>query len=122
MDALLSVSGALVIVIGAILLTYWAAKYLQSKNNASIGRLFKIVDRIAIGKEKYIILLQFNGCCYLLGVSDNSMVLLEKLEEPLPSIDEAQGSAGTFKEKLASLKKDSFFTKEDQKRGAEHEE
>lgn len=121
MELFLSVGGALIIVIGAILLTYWGAKYLQDKNSASFGRMFKVIDRIMIGKEKYIVLLQFQEKYYLLGVSDNNITLLEKMDALLFGNEISSGTI-TFKERLASLKHESFFKEGDQNEEAEHGE
>ena len=104
MDVFLSFGGALIIVIGAILLTSWAAKYLQTKNAVGAGRTFKIIDRIMVGKDSYVVLLAFQGEYYLLGVGSGSITLLEKVDGPLEAAE--INLTGTFKSKLSALKKD----------------
>lgn len=106
METFLSFGGALVIVIGAILLTSWAAKYLQTKNSTNVGRRFKLLERIVVGKDSYVVLLAFEGKYYLLGVGAQNVTLLEKFD----ALDDAPENALTdsFKSKLKAFTKSTF--------------
>ena len=103
MKAFLAIIGPLLIVIMVILVTYWAAKYLQQRGGGSSSQCFRVIDRIVIGREQYVVLLAFQDKQYLLGVSSQSVNLLERIDEPYSGA-EVEG----FAQRLALLKKDGW--------------
>lgn len=102
----LSVSGALLIVIGAILVVYWAARYLQSQGAAGNGRALKILDRVVLGKDKYLMLVEFQENTYFIGVTDHNINLLEKVEGKL----DLTVMPTSFKTHLTMVTKEGFLT------------
>lgn len=103
MDKVLTVCLAFVFVIGVILLIYWIAGSWQAQGGGR-GRLIKIIDRTMLGRDKFLVLMQLQGNTYLLGVTNETVALLDKIEgeltiETAPSVN--------FKTKLAQLYKES---------------
>ena len=77
---------ALLTVIFILFLTYWATKKLAAGSLAwNKTKEMKIIDRIAVGQERNIIILAVKEEYYLIGVTEKSIQVLNKLEDFQPS-------------------------------------
>jgi flagellar biosynthetic protein FliO len=76
-----SVFFALIVVVGAIFLIYWASKFFLSRGGLMNGRFVKIVDRVPVGKDKFLLLVEIKGVTYFVGVAENNITLLEKMTD-----------------------------------------
>lgn len=107
LDYILTFLG-LIIAIGVILLlSYIFSKYIGHKvmgysNSANI----KIIDRIAIGQDKSLAIVEVGKKYYLIGISSSNINMLNELS--LDDLDNIQGSNKKGEEDLPQFK--SVFT------------
>jgi flagellar biogenesis protein FliO len=71
----LTVVLALVVVIGAIFLTYALARFLSAKGGFISGRHIKILDRVPMGRDKYLLIVSVQEKTFFIGVAENIAVL-----------------------------------------------
>ena len=61
------------------------------------GKYIELIDRLAVDREKSVLLVRVDGAYYLLGVSDEAVTLIEKVELSAEAVDAANGeSAAPF--------------------------
>lgn len=72
--------GALLLVVLIIFLSYYATKYL-AKGAAKISGAshMKVIDRIVLGQDRVLLIVQIGAAYYLIGSSDQSISLLKEL-------------------------------------------
>jgi flagellar biogenesis protein FliO len=72
----LAVVLALAVVVGAIFLTYALARYLSARSGGFMsGRQIKILDRVPLGKDKYLLVVAVRGKVFFLGAAETVTVL-----------------------------------------------
>lgn len=101
--------GALLPLAAILLLAYWSSRYLGKRwGYASSGKNLKVIDRIQVGADRYLLLVALKEHTYLIGVSDSGIRLLAEpegtFEEPEQGEDikgfrEVLKACGAFKEK-----------------------
>lgn len=85
---------SLAIVIGLIFLTYWVTQKLGLPTlNAGNSKNFKVIDRMVLGREKYLAVVQLQEKYYLIGVSDQQISLLKELGDDFSFSDPAEAPA-----------------------------
>jgi flagellar protein FliO/FliZ len=81
---ILSMIFPLVGTVCVILLTYYASKwYARRMGSLSGGKHIKIVDRQFVSKTGSILIIDIEGRQYLIGVNEQTIQVLEKLEKPV---------------------------------------
>ncbi|AFA49268.1 flagellar biosynthetic protein FliO [Acetobacterium woodii] len=103
---------ALVGTVGVIVLTYFGSRWYVNqflKKTGSGGQHIKVVERLIVGKNGSIIIIDIQGNQYLVGVTENSIQILTELEKPITF----QKKQDTSKESFLSMVK-SFSQKEKQ--------
>jgi len=83
MKEILSLIGSLIGVIGILVLTYFGTKWMASKVGATgvvSSKYMKIVDRIAVGQNKSIVIVNISGKYYLVSITENNIELLKELD------------------------------------------
>lgn len=76
------------------------------------GKNIKVVERVAIGQDKYLVICKVCGSYYLIGVSNQSIKILAQLSEDHFS-DEKQPAQNNFFEALMkAAKRDKNQTKQ----------
>lgn len=104
---LLPLIGVLAIIFLAYLATVWLSKRMRT---GSSGRHIKIKERVMLGKDSCLLLIEMNGKIYFLSVTGSHSELLdqfgvEELEElPLEELQPILGQ-NTFAELLAKASK-----------------
>lgn len=78
-DALLALLGVLAILVGAYYVTVLIAR---RGNQMQQGRVVRILDRFAVGKDKMFCLLEMGGYIYLVGMSEGAVSLIDRLDGP----------------------------------------
>ena len=64
--------------------TYYASRlYAGKMGPVSGGRLIKILDRVALGKNGALVLIELAGVQYLVSVSEHGTQMLKELDEPV---------------------------------------
>ena len=101
--------GALLLVILVIFLSYYVTKYL-AKGAVRINGTshMKVLDRIVLGQDRALLIVQIGAAYYLIGSSDQSISLLKELNpDDLISLpdNESQDLPG-FKQSFRTILKD----------------
>lgn len=78
------------IVIGAVFLAWWLSRFLLGRSVAGGGQYLKIIDRVAVGRERYLLLVQLQEETYFLGVTEQTVVLLEKMPKDFSCVEQAE--------------------------------
>ena len=77
-----SLIGPLIGVLFVILLAYLGTKFMAQKySKMSTGRYLKVIERVALGQDKALVLLTVNQKAYLLGVTGKDINMLCEFEE-----------------------------------------
>ena len=83
-DSVFSLILALIGIIAVLALTYYASRWYAGKAGAvSGGRQIKVLDRISLGKNGALILMELAGVQYLVSVSERGAEILKVLDEPI---------------------------------------
>lgn len=103
---------ALVGTVGVIVLTYFGSRwyvnqFLKRSGTGSGGQHIKVIERLIVGKNGSIIIVDIQGDQYLIGVTENNIQILTELKEPITF----QKKQDTSKESFLSMVK-SFSQKE----------
>lgn len=84
---------ALIGTVCIILLTYYASKwYARRMGPIAGGRHIKVVDRLVVSKTGSLLIVDIEGKQYLMGVSDQNVQVLMRLENTIPLPDYTSGS------------------------------
>ena len=88
MEGFGAMAGALLSVIGILILAYWSSRFLGKRwGGGTSGRYLKIIDRLQVGADCYILLVKLEDHTYLVGVSEKGIQLLTEpdgtFEEPV---------------------------------------
>lgn len=85
MDAgtIMSLVLSLAFVVFIIWFVYRSSKWLAKRNIGltTSGRYINIIDRVAVGQDKYILMLKTGSKHLLVGISNNSVQILTELDE-----------------------------------------
>ncbi len=101
-EDILSMILAFLGIICVIIFTYFAGKwYVRKMGPSSGGGHIKVVDRILVGKNSTIMIIDVGGTQYLVGSGEQGMSLMKELEEPIVSREMDGSSGGRFKEYLS---------------------
>ena len=118
-DPIISLIGALMWVIVILVLAYWCSRYLGKRYGGSVsGTYLKIIDRVQVGADRYLLLVRLQEHTYLLGVSPAGVQLLSEPEDFVwePEDVPAGGSqAPVFQELLKA-----YGTLREKKKGEKH--
>lgn len=94
-DALEMFIGVLVPVVGILVLSYWCSRYLGKRwGGRTSGNYLKIIDRIQVGADRYLLLVKLQEHTYLIGVSDKGVQLLTEPEGTFEIPEEEKGTIG----------------------------
>lgn len=113
-NPVVSLIGALMWVVVILVLAYWCSRYLGKRYGGSVsGRYLKIIDRVQVGADRYLLLVKLQEHTYLVGVSPAGVQLLSEpadvlleLEDEVPAessaapgFQELLKACGSFREK-----------------------
>lgn len=88
-----------------LLLAYVTIKWMSTKMTGhKTSRIIKVIDRVAIGQDKFLLVVQVGEQTMLIGMSGDSVVKLSDLPETF-SLDEWQPSADGTPDFAEVLKK-----------------
>lgn len=75
---------AMVGIVCVIILTYYASKwYARKMGTIAGGKHIHIVDRLVIGKNSAIMIIDVEGTQYLIGANEHSVQIMKELEMPV---------------------------------------
>lgn len=73
--------------IAVIVLTFYASKWYAGRMGAKgRGKHIKIIDRLAVGRNSSIVIIDVEGAQYLVGIGDHTIEMLKELEEPVKTV------------------------------------
>ena len=76
---------ALIGTVCVIVLTYYASKwYARKMGPIAGGKHIKVVDRLVVSKTGSLLIVDIEGKQYLMGVSDQNVQVLMRLENTIP--------------------------------------
>jgi flagellar protein FliO/FliZ len=86
----------LVLVLAVVFyLTWLTTRFVAGKSRMGMGRFMKVVDRMAIGQDKSILVVKIGGSYCVVGVSSHDMRLIKTLSEEEAEAFETQGNAAS---------------------------
>jgi flagellar biogenesis protein FliO len=92
---LFSVILTLVGIIVILVLAYFASKWYAGRmGGTAMAKHIKVIDRLFIGKNASILIIELAGVQYLIGVTEQGVSILKELDEPI--IPEAGGHGTGF--------------------------
>ena len=76
---------ALIGTVCVIMLTYYASKwYARKMGPIAGGKHIKVVDRLVVSKSGSVLIIDIEGKQYMMGVSDQNVQVLMRLEDNIP--------------------------------------
>ncbi len=95
-----------------ILLAYWGTKWLAKRyNRLGHGRYMRVIERVALGQDRFLLLVELAGKIYFLGIGPKSVETLHILtEDEVTKLPPQRESDGEFSHILADLLKKPPFT------------
>lgn len=87
--------GTIAVMVLVILAAGYVTRYVAQRAGRSMARTryMKVMDRLALAKDKTVVILRVGETDYLVGISGQNITLLDTLE-PLPEPPEADGRGG----------------------------
>lgn len=84
-----------------LFLTYYSTKWLSTKSNFGLkSKYMNIVDKIMLGQNKFLAIVEVNGKHYLLSITEKHINILKELEDFYPIMDEIQENPIEFNKLL----------------------
>ena len=78
-NPIISLIGALMWIVVILVLAYWCSRYLGKRYGGSVsGTYLKIIDRVQVGADRYLLLVKLEEHTYLIGVSPAGVQLLSE--------------------------------------------
>lgn len=78
---ILSLIGALIMIVLVLYATYYFTKAISKKmTDSSSSRYLKIIDRVALSQNKFLLIVEVDKKFLLVGVSDNSISVLKEFD------------------------------------------
>lgn len=97
-------------IIFVLFLTYYGTKWLSVKaTNISKSKYMNVIDKIMLGQNKFLAIVEISNKYYLLSITDNNINIIKELEEL-----ELKTTENTTTEKLEFNKIFSKFLKNKQ--------
>ena len=103
---LLTGLGALAVLLGVLALTYLGTRWYARtvRGGASLGgRYIRLHERVGMGGQSSLLIVEVNSRFYLVGVGENGINLLSELEGFAPESGAASTSKVPFGKLLAAL-------------------
>jgi flagellar biosynthetic protein FliO len=90
-----SLLGALIMIVLVLFATYYFTKAISKKMTASSSsRHLKIIDRVVLSQNKFLIIVEVDKKFLLVGVSDNNISVLKEFDSLSMELDEENSIMG----------------------------
>ncbi|WP_209511483.1 flagellar biosynthetic protein FliO [Sedimentibacter acidaminivorans] len=84
-------------IIFVLFLTYFSTKWLSVKaTSITKSKYMNIVDRIVLGQNKYLAIIEISNKYYLISITDNNINIIKDLDEFELKISENTGESIEF--------------------------
>ncbi|MGE4484082.1 MAG: FliO/MopB family protein [Oscillospiraceae bacterium] len=82
MEDFLNIAGMLAVMLLVIFAAYYATRFVALKTRTGFGkpRYFKLIDRFNISKDKMIVLVSVGQNAYLVGITNQTVTLIDTIE------------------------------------------
>ncbi len=92
LEGIITGMGTLLIVVAVLFAAWWVTRKIAgSAQFGSRSRYMKIIDRMPIAQDRFLVLVQLGERVYLVGVASSEITLLADIEgEPVPLQDSDQ--------------------------------
>ncbi|MDR1135000.1 MAG: flagellar biosynthetic protein FliO [Clostridiales Family XIII bacterium] len=88
-------------------LTYFVSKWYAGRiGHTASGQHIKVVDRIVVGKNSSIIVIELGEAQYMIGVTEQGVSIMKELDEPAKIV--AEPKTPDFEFKLLNLRDFNF--------------
>ncbi len=118
-NPVISLIGAFMWVVVILALAYWCSRYLGRRYGGGVsGKYLKVIDRVQVGADRYLLLVKLEDHTWLIGVSPAGIQLLSEPEDFVwEPEEEAQenGAAPGFQELLKA-----YGSLREKKKGEKH--
>jgi len=96
--------GALATLFGVLVLTYYGTRwYARRVGGYGAGKDIKVHERVPLGSNAYLAIIEVGARYYLIGVSEKGVNLLNELEGFTPASDARPHSKVPFEKLLADM-------------------
>ncbi|SDN19861.1 FliO/MopB family protein [Acetanaerobacterium elongatum] len=107
MDEFFSVAGAVLLIIGIVVLAFYSTKWLGKRVGTPLsGKYLAVVDRITLGQDKSIAIIKVNDKYLLVGIASSGITNLGELSsEDIVQLPTAPGTISFSDALKENLKK-----------------
>lgn len=118
-NPIISLIGALMWIVVILALAYWCSRYLGKRYGGGVsGKYLKVIDRVQVGADRYLLLVKLEEHTYLIGVSPAGVQLLSEPADFVWEPEEEQSQSGAapgFQELLKT-----YASLREKKKGEKH--
>lgn len=119
-NPVISLIAALMWVVVILALAYWCSRYLGKRYGGSVsGKYLKVLDRVQVGADRYLLLIRLQEHTYLVGVSPAGVQLLSEpadfVRDPEEEEERENVAAPGFQELLKA-----YGSLREKKKGEKH--
>lgn len=105
LEGFFTAAGTLFLVVMILVLCYFTTRRLGKLQMGGGGRYIRTLDRIAVGQDKAVVLIQTGEKYLLLGVANSQISVLSELEESqITELEMYREKPGDFRNILEALK------------------
>ena len=103
MQDIFTALGGLVAICLVVFAAYYVTRFTAARARPNLGnrRGIRLLDRFALARDKMIVLVEVGEAVYMLGVTNQSINLIDTVE--LPELSEEEMRKGTAAESFAQL-------------------
>lgn len=109
MEDIFAALGGLAAICLVVFAAYYVTRFMAARARPNLGnrRGIRLLDRFALARDKMIVLVEVGEAVYMLGVTNQSINLIDTVELPeLPAGEERKGTpAETFAQLLEKLRR-----------------
>ena len=89
--------GVIAVMVLVIIAAYFITRYIAAKANGAVGktRQFRLIDRFSVSKDKMFVLISVGHSTYLIGISNQSMTVIDR-DLPELSADDGKAAGTAF--------------------------
>lgn len=110
MKEVFSLITSLILIVLVLYAAYYFTKILSKKiTNYSASKHMKIVDRIALSQNKFLLIVEVDKSFLLLGVADNNISVLKELDDLNLEFSESEGKFDGSNSKFAEILKENLL-------------
>lgn len=107
LDGIITGLGTLLMVAAVLFAAWWFTRRLAGSSQfGSRSRYMKVIDRMPVAQDRFLVLVQVGEKVYLVGVASSEITLLADMDQepaPLQEADQASPAAVDFRELMKKM-------------------